>query len=479
MQAGRPSFDSKQRNKILVDIALPLESESEQAVLGILLSSEDAFSSVTDSLQEQDFFDIFNQQLYGCIVSLAKQGLPFDVIAVAAKASKHPAFNMTEGEMLGHLATIVQRAPAAANVHHYANIVKDAARRRAGMQAATNLIQQLACSDGSTDSILEECVQTFSGQIATCSNSSTPRLQAVSLADLLAINLKPREMILTPWMASQSLSMLHAPRGVGKTWLSLNIGYAISSGGSVLSWNAIKPRGVLILDGEMSANSLQERLSRLVASSDKTSAAPFKIITPDFQKFGMPDLATYDGQRWVNQHITEDIEVIIVDNISTLVRSGRENEAESWLPVQQWALNLRANGKSVLFIHHSSKSGGQRGSSRKEDVLDTVIGLKRPEGYSQEQGACFEIHFEKARGFCGVDAKPMLVQLQEKDGKQAWEVNPVKGSTSEKVVELYQQGYSQKLIADKLHVDKSTVSRYVQQAKQSTGISHHATGGTA
>lgn len=271
--------------------------------------------------------------------------------------------------------------------------------------------------------------------------------------------------------------MLHAPRGVGKTWLSLNIGYAISSGGNFLGWNALKPRGVLILDGEMSANSLQERLSRLVASSEKESAAPFKIITPDFQKLGMPDLATYEGQRSVNQHITDEIEVIIVDNISTLVRSGRENEAESWLPVQQWALNLRAKGKTVLFIHHSSKSGSQRGSSRKEDVLDTVIGLRRPEGYSPDQGACFEIHFEKARGFCGVDAKPMVVQLKEEGGKQFWEVKPVEPNTSEKIAELYQQGHSQKLIAEKLGVNKSTVSRHIQQAQQSTGINHYASGG--
>jgi hypothetical protein len=479
MQAGKPSFDNKQVNKIVLDIDLPIANELEQAVLGILLDCEEALGKVTDILQAHDFSDVVHQQLYSCITSLAKQGLPFDIVAVAAKASKNPAFGMKEGEMFGYLAGLVHKAPVAANVHYYAYNVKDAARRRVIMQAVITFIQQIAKSEASIDSLLEENIQILSEQVAACPDSSAPRLQAVSLPDLLAMSLKPKEMVLAPWMASQSLSMLHAPRGVGKTWLSLNIGYAISSGGKFLNWNSLKPRGVLIIDGEMSANSLQERLSRLVASSDKTSAAPFKIITPDLQKFGMPDLATYEGQSWVNQHITEDIEVIIVDNISTLVRSGRENEAKSWLPVQQWALNLRANGKSVLFIHHSSKSGGQRGSSRKEDVLDTVIGLRRPEGYSQEQGACFEIHFEKARNFCGEDAKPVLVQLQEKDGKQVWEIQPVEGSTSEKVIELYQQGYSQNKIAEKLDVNKSTVCRYVQQAKQSTGISQYANGGTA
>jgi len=70
-----------------------------------------------------------------------------------------------------------------------------------------------------------------------------------------------------------------------------------------------------------------------------------------------------------------------------------------------WALAMGRAGKSVLFVHHSGKGGGQRGTSRKEDVLDTVIALRRPTDYAPEQGARFEIHFEKARGLFGDDAK--------------------------------------------------------------------------
>ena len=63
----------------------------------------------------------------------------------------------------------------------------------------------------------------------------------------------------------------------------------------------------------------------------------------------------------------------MVDSLSTLCRSGVENESESWLPVQEWALRLRRNGVSVLFVHHAGKSGKQRGTSRREDVLDTIF----------------------------------------------------------------------------------------------------------
>ncbi|MBW2470952.1 MAG: hypothetical protein JRE18_02625 [Deltaproteobacteria bacterium] len=97
---------------------------------------------------------------------------------------------------------------------------------------------------------------------------------------------------------------------------------------------------------------------------------------------------------------------MIIDNLSTLVRTGQENDAEGWLSIQAWALAQRAAGRSVLFIHHSGKGGSQRGTSRREDVLDTVINLRQPGDYTPDQGAVFEVHFEKARGIYGDDTKP-------------------------------------------------------------------------
>ena len=68
------------------------------------------------------------------------------------------------------------------------------------------------------------------------------------------------------------------------------------------------------------------------------------------------------------------------------------------MPIQKWALRQRSKGKSMAFIHHAVKSGPQRGTSRRRDALDTEIALKRPSDYKGDQGARFEVHFEKARG---------------------------------------------------------------------------------
>jgi hypothetical protein len=134
--------------------------------------------------------------------------------------------------------------------------------------------------------------------------------------------------------------------------------------------------------------------------------------------------------------------LIIIDNISTLVRSGKENEAESWLPVQGWALKQRRAGRCVLFIHHAGKGGLQRGTSRREDVLDTVIGLKRPGDYRSEQGARFEVHFEKARGFYGADAQPFEARYETRDGAGLWTRTEIADVELNRVVEALRSGMS-------------------------------------
>jgi hypothetical protein len=158
---------------------------------------------------------------------------------------------------------------------------------------------------------------------------------------------------------------------------------------------------------------MQERLKGLVAGSNEEFDPDFfRLVTPDLQTGAMPDLATYEGQEMIDA-VIGDAELIVVDNLSSLARSGgRENDAESWLPIQPWALRQRQQGRSVLFVHHSGKGGAQRGTSKREDILDTVISLKRPAEYNPADGAVFEVHFEKTRDMHGEDAQPFEARLQ-------------------------------------------------------------------
>jgi hypothetical protein len=116
-----------------------------------------------------------------------------------------------------------------------------------------------------------------------------------------------------------------------------------------------------------------------------------------------------------------DADMLILDNLSTLAGGIRENEADDWEGVQRWLLAQRRAGRLVLIVHHAGKGGQQRGTSRREDVMDTVIALRRPAEYTPAQGARVEIHLEKARGIVGADAAPFLAELIEAaEGGLTW-----------------------------------------------------------
>lgn len=295
-------------------------------------------------------------------------------------------------------------------------------------------------------------------------------VKAISIADFLSLEFPPRENILDPWLPMQGLCMIHAPRGIGKTFVGLNIAVAVTSGGPFLRWRAPKGRGVLLLDGEMPGILLQERLSTIITSADEEPTAPLTIITPDLQPSGMPNLVEIEGQEAMEPYL-ENVSLVIVDNISTLCRGGRENEGESWLPVQEWALKLRSRGISVLFIHHSGKGGQQRGTSRREDVLDTVISLKHPAEYRPDMGACFEVHFEKSRGIYGDDVKPFEAKLEtSQEGKYVWTMKDLEESLTDKVTELMEEGIPQCEIAELLGKSKGTISKHVKKAKMNGSL---------
>ena len=283
-------------------------------------------------------------------------------------------------------------------------------------------------------------------------------LNPIDAGDLLTKKFAARQTILTPWLPEKGLAMIHAPRGIGKTHLALNIAYAVASGSSFLGWEAGRARRVVYIDGEMPASLLQSRFKDIdrLAALQIDNPDNFKLVASDVEPDGLPDLSDPEKQRFFDGVIA-DADLIVLDNLSTLARGGRENEADSWGPIQDWLLTQRRNGKSVLLIHHSGKSGGQRGSSRKEDVLDTVIALKRPPDYVASQGARFEVIFEKNRGFFGQAAESFEAQLLT-DG--SWLTGPiVTDDDDDSIRALAKSGLSYSEISKRTGKSKSVVGR--------------------
>jgi hypothetical protein len=301
--------------------------------------------------------------------------------------------------------------------------------------------------------------------------------RALTAGEFLALKLPPRRTIISPWLPEKGLAMVYSKRGIGKTLFGLTAAYGIAAGAGFLGFQIEQPRKVLYVDGEMPAQAMQERLAAVVTGfpGQPPTGEHFRILASDLSEHGLPDLGSVEGQAWLDLQI-DDAEVVILDNLSVLVRSGKENEAESWVPVQGWALRHRRQGRAIVALHHAGKGGNQRGTSKREDVLDTVISLRHPADYSPDQGARFEVHFEKCRGFYGDGAQPFEARYEVRDGAALWTRTEITDAERARVVAAIKDGLSTREAAEELGMSKSRVDRLKRKAMELGELSATAAG---
>jgi hypothetical protein len=188
----------------------------------------------------------------------------------------------------------------------------------------------------------------------------------------------------------------------------------------------------------------------------------FRVLAADQVERGI-NIGTEEEQQAL-EPLLHNLDLLILDNLSTLCTSGSESASDAWVPMQNWLLALRRRGISVLLVHHAGTNGRQRGTSRREDALDTVIALRRPEDYSPEQGARFEIHFEKLRNRVdGAGALPFEARLEtlDADGQQCirWSSSDLKSPMLLRAAELFTDGPTVREVAASLRISKSEAGR--------------------
>ena len=290
--------------------------------------------------------------------------------------------------------------------------------------------------------------------------SQPPALVSLNMKDFLSMPIPERGFLLHPVLPVQGIGIMYAPRGIGKTFAALSVAVAVASGGAVFNWRAPMPKKILYVDGEMPATSMQNRLTALVSGMAVPPHAleNLSIITPDLQPCPMPDLSTVSGQAALEPYL-KGTDMVVMDNIATLCRTGKENESQSWQTMQAWLLELRRRGITVLLIHHAGKSGDQRGTSAREDIMDTVISLRRPREYSMAEGARFEVHLTKARGIVGEEAKPFEANLVAEGNALQWQTKELEDVELEELKRLLSEGYSIRDCAEEMGKSKSALHR--------------------
>jgi AAA domain len=125
---------------------------------------------------------------------------------------------------------------------------------------------------------------------------------------------------------------------------------------------------------------------RFLARQHQDPGAEFPLITdPEGMKF------------FLDRIDKGNLDLIILDNFSTLGEVEDENSASSFNAIQQFLLGLKVAGVATMLVHHAGKSGDFRGSSKLAATFETIIKLERIDGDTVHGEAQFRVEWDKVR----------------------------------------------------------------------------------
>jgi RecA-family ATPase len=216
-------------------------------------------------------------------------------------------------------------------------------------------------------------------------------------SQLLTLDIPPRVAILGDWLFEGDLGFIFAQRGVGKTWLALDIAHGIAQLKDVGPWETQAQRKCLYLDGEMPPADIKKRDYALGKAAENLTYVNHEIL---FERTGkVMNLADKDFQRTVLERCKQDnFSVLFLDNLSCLASGVNENDPMDWEKLLPWLLELRRAHITVIFIAHAGRNNQMRGHSKREDPAFWIIRLDAPlEVNETKKGAHFISRFTKWR----------------------------------------------------------------------------------
>ncbi len=263
----------------------PHNEEAEQSVLGALLIDKDAVNMVSEILIPDDFYNETNKTIYKAMLSLYEENKPIDLLTVRSYFKKHKDLPKVESVYLTDLVNIV---PTAANIEHYAHIVKEASTKRAFIKAGTK-IAELGFSEEDIKGIIDKSeVSIFSISQQFIKGGFIPLKDALAESfDRIDEMYKKGEGLrgvptgfgdldnILSGMQNSNLIILAARPGQGKTAFAINIAQHVGVHAKI-------PVGIFSL--EMSKEELVDRLLVGQADIDAWRLKTRRLTDQDYEK---------------------------------------------------------------------------------------------------------------------------------------------------------------------------------------------------
>lgn len=117
----------------------PHDLEAEQAVIGSMLTDNDAVISSIEVLKPEDFYREDNKIIYTAMVNLYNRAEPIDLITVKSELESMGKFDQVGG--IEYIAELPEKVPTTANANKYIKIVEEKSILRNLIKTANEIIE--------------------------------------------------------------------------------------------------------------------------------------------------------------------------------------------------------------------------------------------------------------------------------------------------------------------------------------------------
>ncbi len=134
--------------------SLPHSDEAERSVLGSILLDNQTIHGVQEVLGHDSFYSARHREIFRALEHLSEAGTPMDLVTLRAELERMGELDTVGGPV--YLAELLDGASRAANVEHYARIVKEKATLRQLIDAAQWIHATAGTPEAATEEILDE-----------------------------------------------------------------------------------------------------------------------------------------------------------------------------------------------------------------------------------------------------------------------------------------------------------------------------------
>jgi len=341
----------------------PQNIDAEQSVLGATMLDKDALIKIADQLTPTDFYVEKHRLIYEAMLDLYEKREPIDILSLSNRLASKELLKELGGQ--SYLASLLSGVPSAANILHYAKIVREKATLRRLIQAGQRIVEMGYIEEQDLEKLLDKAEQNLFAvsqkylkqnfvPIQTILTEAFDRIDELHKQKGrlrgLATGFTDLDNLLAGFQNSD-LIVLAARPSMGKTSLALDIVRQVATQTKV-------PVGIFSL--EMSKEQLVDRLLCAEANVDLWKMRTGKIKEDEFPKIGeamgvlaeapifLDDSATSNIMEMRTKarrlQIEHKVGLLVIDYLQLMEGRNTENRVQE---VSEISRNLKAIAREL------------------------------------------------------------------------------------------------------------------------------------